>query len=144
VRYELGFYITGEGIFHSHCGENLKSYTVTIPSTTARASVTICSFYVRYNNSRTEILLMVFIGATQMCGYFYLRVLIFCSVVMICILVINQSNQQFSLITVIIHCNTAPYLSACSCRLSTAYSVFKVKVQGKILIALSALSLNFN
>jgi hypothetical protein len=26
VRYELGFYIPEDGIFHSHCNENLKSY----------------------------------------------------------------------------------------------------------------------
>jgi hypothetical protein len=26
VRYELGFYIPEDGIFHSHRSENLKSY----------------------------------------------------------------------------------------------------------------------
>jgi hypothetical protein len=26
VRYELGFYIPEDGILHSHCRENLKSY----------------------------------------------------------------------------------------------------------------------
>jgi hypothetical protein len=26
VRNELGFYITGDGILHSHCRENVKSY----------------------------------------------------------------------------------------------------------------------
>jgi hypothetical protein len=26
VRYELGFYIPEDGILHSHCCENLKSY----------------------------------------------------------------------------------------------------------------------
>jgi hypothetical protein len=26
VRYELGFYILEDGILHSHCRENLKSY----------------------------------------------------------------------------------------------------------------------
>jgi hypothetical protein len=26
VRYELGFYIPEDDIFHSHCRENLKSY----------------------------------------------------------------------------------------------------------------------
>jgi hypothetical protein len=26
VRYELGFYIPGDDILHSHCCENLKSY----------------------------------------------------------------------------------------------------------------------
>jgi hypothetical protein len=28
VKYELGFYIPDDGILHSHCRENLKSYTV--------------------------------------------------------------------------------------------------------------------
>jgi hypothetical protein len=28
VRYELGFYISEDDILHSHCRENLKSYTV--------------------------------------------------------------------------------------------------------------------
>jgi hypothetical protein len=28
VKYELGFYITEDGILHSHRRENLKSYTV--------------------------------------------------------------------------------------------------------------------
>jgi hypothetical protein len=28
VRYELGFYISEDGILHSHRRENLKSYTV--------------------------------------------------------------------------------------------------------------------
>jgi hypothetical protein len=27
VKYELGFYIPGDGILHSHCRENLKTYT---------------------------------------------------------------------------------------------------------------------
>jgi hypothetical protein len=27
VKYELGFYIPEDGILHSHCRENLKSYT---------------------------------------------------------------------------------------------------------------------
>jgi hypothetical protein len=26
VKYELGIYITEDGILHSHCSENLKSY----------------------------------------------------------------------------------------------------------------------
>jgi hypothetical protein len=26
VKYELGFYIPGDDILHSHCRENLKSY----------------------------------------------------------------------------------------------------------------------
>jgi hypothetical protein len=26
VKYELGFYIRKDGILHSHCRENLKSY----------------------------------------------------------------------------------------------------------------------
>jgi hypothetical protein len=26
VKYELGFYITEDGILHRHCRENLKSY----------------------------------------------------------------------------------------------------------------------
>jgi hypothetical protein len=26
VKYELGFYIPEDGILHSHCRENLKSY----------------------------------------------------------------------------------------------------------------------
>jgi hypothetical protein len=29
VKYELGFYITGDGILHSHCRETHKSYTIT-------------------------------------------------------------------------------------------------------------------
>jgi hypothetical protein len=29
VRYELGFYISEDGILHSHRRENLKSYIVT-------------------------------------------------------------------------------------------------------------------
>jgi hypothetical protein len=28
VKYELGFYIIEDGILHSHCRENLKSYIV--------------------------------------------------------------------------------------------------------------------
>jgi hypothetical protein len=28
VRYELGLYIPDDDILHSHCRENLKSYTV--------------------------------------------------------------------------------------------------------------------
>jgi hypothetical protein len=28
VKYELGFYIPEDGILHSHCRENLKSYLV--------------------------------------------------------------------------------------------------------------------
>jgi hypothetical protein len=27
VKYEMGFYITEDGVVHSHCRENLKSYT---------------------------------------------------------------------------------------------------------------------
>jgi hypothetical protein len=27
VKYELGFYIPEDGILHSHCRENLKTYT---------------------------------------------------------------------------------------------------------------------
>jgi hypothetical protein len=27
VRYELGFYVPVDGILHSHCRENLRSYT---------------------------------------------------------------------------------------------------------------------
>jgi hypothetical protein len=26
MKYELGFYITEDGVLHSHCPENLKSY----------------------------------------------------------------------------------------------------------------------
>jgi hypothetical protein len=28
VKYEMGFYIPEDGILHSHCRENLKSYIV--------------------------------------------------------------------------------------------------------------------
>jgi hypothetical protein len=28
VRYELSFYIPEDGILHSHCRENLKSYEI--------------------------------------------------------------------------------------------------------------------
>jgi hypothetical protein len=30
VRYKLGFYIPEDDILHSHCRENLKSYTILI------------------------------------------------------------------------------------------------------------------
>jgi hypothetical protein len=30
VRYELGFYIPEDGFLHSHCAENLRSYSVVL------------------------------------------------------------------------------------------------------------------
>jgi hypothetical protein len=40
VKYELGFYIPEDDILHSHCRENLKSYTVIVISTITQSNAT--------------------------------------------------------------------------------------------------------
>jgi hypothetical protein len=36
VKYELGFYISGDDVLHSHRRENLRSYTDLFPSSAER------------------------------------------------------------------------------------------------------------